>query len=212
MRRRRANVARAKTVGAAVLGVATLAGFVIYDLVRGRSPGIRHPPLDLGPQGSAPPPVEPLAVEPDEGYESRWSSRRNHAIRRCKMDPAVLTWPQAVTCALTYAYPEAGPWDDPSAWPPWMAEASALVDTDLQAAVAAMFPGTIPNGWQAQLWLRGAREAVRCKQSTPDLPSAAACVGAAIYPLISFPPGADAPPWLQQFWLAVRRLSVGHAS
>jgi len=215
MARRRRNASRA-TVGATVLGVATIVAIAAaaYEWSQDRpvSPG----PYPSGPQGTTPVPPPPpppfpeaAAVEPDEGYESRWASKRGHAIRRCKQDPAVTTWPQLVRCSLAFAYPESGDWNDPATWEAWMSDAAALVHTDLQAAVAAMFPDTVPNGWQAQLWMRGAREASLCEASSPDLRATANCVAAAIYPQVEFPPGPGAPAWAQQFYLAVRRLVAG---
>lgn len=202
---RRARNSSSTTVGATALGLLTIGALVTYDLVRSRptpraATGPVSRPVGVGPAG----PPAPVAVptEPAEGYQSRWASRRAHAIRRCKMDPAVVTWPAALACALAFVFPEAGDWEDSVAWPAWMHDASALAQQDLAASVAAMFPGTIPNGWQAQLWLRGARESLRCQGA----PNAAVCIANAIYPVIGFPPSSTAPTWIGQFWLAVRDL------
>jgi hypothetical protein len=154
------------------------------------------------------PPAQGRSAEPPEGFESRWLSRRARAIRRCKSDPAVMTWPQMVTCVLDATYPEASPWTDPSQGAPWMLDAAALVEHDLAMEVANTFGVASPNGWQALLWIRGARTLHQCMASGDPL-LIGRCVASSIYPG-PWPPDSTSAPWRMDFWLAVRKLVAGH--
>lgn len=211
------------TTTLAVTAVAAIAGLVVYDaftmLGRRASAGPRAPqggsappPPPAPPQPERPtPPPQGFAPEPAEGFESRWLARRARAVRRCKQDTSVRTWPQAVTCVLNATYPEAAPWSDPSIGDPWMLDAASLVETDLAAEVEQMFPGTTPTGWQAVLWVRGSREIAACRAPGVPLAEVVRCAAAAIYPTMPWPPPAGSPTWMQEFWLALRRLVAGAA-
>lgn len=206
------------TTTLAVTVLAIAGGLVAYDALSA-APRARQPPQggpQGGPPGGAPPdPVRPppppqgFADEPAEGYESRWASQRARAIRRCKQDVSVRTWPQAVTCALNSAFPEAAPWSDPSVGDPWMLAAADLVESDLTAAIEAMFPGTTPTGWQAVLWIRGPREIAACRETLTKPAEITVCAALAIYPTMTWPPPAGSPAWMQEFWLALRKAVTG---
>jgi len=178
------------------IGMTIVGGIVVYD-------ALTHKTVIRSPVTSALPPMR----EPEEGYEARWLSRRARTIRRCRMDARVTTWPQFITCALVDAFPEASAWKDPSAWDPWMADAAKFVESDLVQTVARSFGVSVPNGWQALLWLRGPREAARCANSSTTI-DAAVCIAQHLYPG-AWPPPAGAPEWQHEFWFALRRLVAG---
>lgn len=123
-----------------------------------------------------------------------------------------MTWPQAVTCALTSAFPEAAPWTDPVSRGGWIADAAELVQADLATSVQEMFGGGDPSGWQALLWLRGSREIRACRDLTPtDFSAIEICVAQALYPEVgTWPPKATGPAWKLEFYSALRSLVRGN--
>ena len=155
------------------------------------------------------PRAQRLAPEPPEGYEGRWAAARTRAVRRCRLDPAVLTWTQALQCALDAAYPEAAPWTDPSLGEPWMADAATLVERSMMAEVAHTFDAQAAQGWQAMLWLRAEREIhdgnlITGAANTPD--AVLTRIARSIYPSQIWPPGPDAPSWAPPFWESLSQI------
>lgn len=151
-----------------------------------------------------------VAAEPAEGFGSRWLARRARAIRRCRAEPKVRTWPQAVSCALDVAFPEAAPWVDPQIGDVWMQEAASLVESTLGSAVAAEYGEVVPQGWQAMLWLRGEREIRACSKAyVRSVVSLVACAAKRIYPQYRWPPGEPAEPWINDFWQSYLQIARG---
>lgn len=156
-------------------------------------------PMPPHPEGSG------TATEPAEGWEARWQAQRNKALGTCRRDQDVTSWPQAVTCLLEIAYPEATPWNDPNSWLPWQQDAAQLVTDDLRNAVTETFGSTDPTGWELQLWLRGARVIADChRQGITDPNQLAGCVAKTLYPAYAYPPIMGAPQWVRDFWVATR--------
>lgn len=118
--------------------------------------------------------------EPPEGYEPRWESVRDMALERCRHNPEVMTFPQAVQCALATAYPEGMPWRDPETWTSWMADAVTLVQADI--AQAASRDGGDPRGWEVALWLSGGSLVEAYRQHGYAPASAARLAAQALYP------------------------------
>lgn len=205
---RRRNLSQ-RTIGATAI-VATSLAVVLFAVAVTDPPSVTRaksqpPPL----RQMAPVPRQGIAPEPAEGYESRWLARRARASRRCRQDPGVMTWPQAVTCALTSAFPEAAPWTDPASAGGWISAAAAMVEADLAGSVQQSFGAPKANGWQAMLWIRGPREVERCRATMTDPREIQACVAQALYPGSQWPPGPDAAPWRAEFWDATRDLIRG---
>ena len=170
-------MARLSPVGVAALATVTLAaaGAAAYAWSR-RGCAARAP------RPNPVPGTQQRVQPPPEGYEARWEALREAALDTCRRDPDVMTWAQAVTCALNRAYPEASPWTSPAIWSGWMQSAAALVEADLGAAASR--DGQSPRAWEVVVWLRGERELAVCRNSVagriPDL--AARCVAYRLYP------------------------------
>jgi hypothetical protein len=149
------------------------------------------------------PRAQRLAPEPPEGFEARWAAARTRALRRCRLDPAVLTWAQAVSCALNTAYPEAAPWTDPALGEAWMGDAAGLVERSMTDEVKRIFSTPTPQGWQAMLWLRAEREIhdSNLMSDSPRTPSdTLRRIATSLYPAQPWPPGEESLPWAHRFW------------
>lgn len=158
--------------------------------------------------GRTMPRAQKIVNEPDEGFTARWIARRQKAIRRCKTDPQILTWPQAVSCALNVAYPEAAPWIDPRIGDDWMQEAAALVEIALNDAIAQSYGSAAPQAWQAMLWIRGERELRRCvEQGVRGKNAILICAAQAMYPSYPWPPGPSSASWAKEFWSYYTKLA-----
>jgi len=192
------NWTRVLVYTGAALGLAVLISATSWSFEPQATASTKKPRLP-GTEGSA-----FSTVEPAEGYESRWLSRRALATKRCQADPAVTSWPQMVRCALAYTFPEAGTWDAPGTVA-WMREAQIRVETDLGAEVLVAYPGGDVNGWKAVLWLAGARVAESCYVVNSPAKTAA-CVAATLYPNAQWPPRSDSDLWQREFYTAVRAL------
>ncbi len=186
--------------GAFAAGVAVIGTALVW---RSRAPEQRQqaPFPNPAPGRSGP--------EPTEGYVARWYARRDQAVRNCRLDDEVLTWSQALACALNQAYPEASPWTDVEVRTPWMEAAADLVENDLLAIAGQGDPS--PPVWRVLFWLRGDREILSCRtellSTSPNL--LAPCVAGTIFPSERWPPvGPAANGWQQQFYNAVRQRIV----
>ncbi len=187
-------MARLSRVGVAALVTATVAaaGVGAYVWSRRRCSAAAGPRRPRGRAASPAPSSQQRAPAPPEGYEARWEALREAALESCRRDPDVMTWAQAVTCALNHAYPEAAPWTDPGIWSTWMQSAAALVEADL--AAAASRDGQSPRAWEVVVWLRGHRELAVCRSEgvagrIPDL--AARCVAFRLYPRMDWKSPSD---------------------
>ena len=216
---RSGNLLRERVInpGRAIMGAVTAGSLAALLLalgireLRAIPPRVPLIPPPLPPPDKSGPAPQGVAPEPAEGYESRWLSRRDRSMRRCKANADVMTWPQAVTCSLTSAFPEAAPWTDPIAEGGWLADAAALVQDDMTKSVQEMFGiDTEPTGWQALLWLRGTREIRACFPATPDdRAQIAACAAARLYPGVRWPPGEKSDPWKLEFYTALLTMAKG---
>lgn len=159
------------------------------------------PPLKVGSTGPAP---QGTAPEPEEGYEARWQARRAQALRSCRQNPQIQTWPQAVTCALQTAFPEAAPWTDPAGSEGWIADAAAYVEADMVTAVAERFGVDEPTSWQATLWIRGPREIQRCRTEVSKIAEIQLCVASTLFPNETWP--STQAGWQASAWKAIRNL------
>lgn len=183
------------TVAALATATVALAGVGAYAWSRSRcsaSQPSRARERRANPAPAAAPAPQQRVSAPPEGYEARWEALRAEALDDCRSDPDVMTWAQAVTCALNRAYPEAAPWIDPGIWSGWMQRAAALVESDL--AAAASRDGQSPRAWEVVVWLRGHRELAVCRNESvvgqiPDL--AARCVAYRLYPRIDWQSPCD---------------------
>jgi hypothetical protein len=196
---------RRRLIGASVAAVAVVAlgaGLTWSILRRRRQAGAQDADAES-------PAQQATAAEPPGGYVARWDQRARDAIRTCRRDDEVDTWPQAVACALNVAYPEAAPWTDPESGSRWMAEAAAHVESELARAVR---PDRPMSGWEAMVWLRADREAALCIATYGQMPpdDLARCVASAIYPNVSWI--RPDPGWTQDMLGALRdRFGLGRS-
>lgn len=223
-KRRRRNVKRRTVVIAAVSTVAVAAAVTGVVLWRRRKkkgeicwttetgsqccsyPG-QSLPICSSPQGASAPAPQPSAPEPEEGWEARWTTARNQAIRLCRADDEVTSWPQAVTCVLSTVFPESGPWNDPSTWAPWMQEAALGIEEDMRQMVANEYATNDPTGWQGLLWIAGDRVAKHCAAAQVAPVDLAPCIAIELYPTMLWPPVAESPVWTHDFYKEVRKFA-----
>lgn len=201
MQRRRRNPTDATITKALV--VVALAGMGTAIVVAALRP-VATPTLPPSKQGSTGPAPQGNAPEPAEGYEARWEARRAQALRSCRANPQIQTWPQAITCALQFAFPEAAPWTDPMASQGWIADAYEYVADDMAAAVAKSFGVDAPTSWQATLWLRAPREIQSCRKGGAKIDAIQLCVASALFPNETWP--AEGTGWQAEFYSALRNM------
>lgn len=159
-------------VAAATVAVGAGAAVVIHQRRKSKSPRVPNPTprADVRPTQCA-------AVEPREGFESRWAEQRTQVLAMCQREVDVTSYPQALTCALNAAYPEAAPWTDPLVWTAWMRAAAELVADELRAATGG--PEGAPQGWEVRAWLSGPQALAGCG---PDVDEPALCAARQLYP------------------------------
>lgn len=140
-----------------------------------------------------------VVSEPPEGYDTRWERLRDQALERCQADPVVVTFPQAVRCALSVAFPEGQPWRDPDMWSPWMTDAAAIVRLDLAQAMSR--DGRAPRGWEVRVWLRGAQTYKQYLDAGYDPEDAGHIAAQALYPRADW---SSPKPWQRQLVTALQ--------
>jgi len=220
VKRRRKNPSRRMLkigIVAVLLGAATVTTAALLRR-RSRMKVLAPPSSPLSLPESSPPPPPPLtpalpeavAVEPEESWEVRWEQRSRDAVSTCRRDDDVMSWPQAVTCALEMSFPESGPWTDPATWESWQRDAAIRVESDLRERVAQEYGTQDPSGWQGLLWLMSGRVARDCLEKLPtiDAPRLAVCIANSIYPNETWPPNASSPAWTTDFFKQCRQAAL----
>ncbi len=109
-----------------------------------------------------------------------------HKIVGGQRETDVNSFPQALTCALNTAYPEAAPWTEPVVWTPWMREAAQMVEDDILGSAGG---GVVARGWQVRAWLSGPQALAECG---PQADHPALCAAQSLYPSADW---ADPMPW-----------------
>lgn len=132
------------------------------------------------------------ALEPEKDWQLSYQPTLHDAIKRCRADPEVIAFDQAVVVVLALLFPDAGSFDARPGTPPWKTEVRDQVRGDLLRHLG-------PTEAEARAALVAQTVGRPALDRGADLGQAVRAMGEYAFPTASWSGGQPWQPWQRLF-------------